>query len=145
MDYIELLEHSFNMEKETDINAQDSRLEYLADHVFDFTTYDSEMSGVLAKYAVQVCQALTYKATHDYIKSPENYRWYLIMCNMPFFRGRLDWGTSIRGAWWSHDEQQLSSCGIWSENQQITSMHFNAEEWQRFIQAVIKFAGPEMI
>ena len=48
MDYLKLLEHSYSVAVEQDECPPDSRLEWLGEQVFDFTTYDGEMSALLA-------------------------------------------------------------------------------------------------
>ena len=142
MDYKELLEHSYKVAAETFECAPESRLEYLGDHIFDFTTYDGEMSALFACKAVEVCAAINNKLTFDYINEPNDYRWFLLMCNMPFFAGRLEWGTSIRGAWWAHNGTTLSSYGLWSEGEQITDVTFITDsQWKEFIAAVIAFGA----
>lgn len=147
MDYKELLEHSFAI-----VNSEypsESRLEYLADNIFDFTTYDSGMSELFAAKAVEVCAAINDGKTFDYIEGAENYRWYLLMCNMPFFADKLEWGSSIRGAWWGASpgkQIELQSCGIWIGSEQWADpMMFGHEEWEKFIAAVIEFAAPELV
>lgn len=148
MDYKELLEHSYKVAAETFECAPESRLEYLGDHIFDFTTYDGEMSALFARKAVEVCAAINNQLTFDYIKEPNDYRWFLLMCNMPFFAERLEWGTSIRGAWWAGRpgrEIEFDSCGLWVCDKQLTdTLKFSADEWKRFIEAVIEFAHGEM-
>lgn len=148
MDYGELLEHSFNSELAISECPPQSRLEYLSDHIFNFTTYDSEMSEIFATKAVEVCIAINDSKTFEYIKEPENYKWFLLMCNMPFFEPRLEWGTSIRGAWWGarHDRPiELDSCGLWNGEEQIVeTLKFGYDEWRKFIAAMIEFASHEM-
>jgi hypothetical protein len=78
--------------------------------------------------------------TNEYIESsPENYRWHIIMCNMPFFANRIEWGTSIRGAWWKPDIT-LTSCGLWEDDKQIDTLEFSSDEWASFIHAVVHFS-----
>lgn len=149
MDYKDLLEQSFEVEKTQQGCPPESRLEYLGDSIFNFTTYDGEMSALFARKAVEVCTAINDGTTFDYIRADaENYRWYLLMCNMPFFAERLEWGTSIRGAWWGARpgrQIEFDSCGLWiSANQQIDTLKFSTEEWKRFIAAVTEFAQGEM-
>lgn len=148
MDYKQLLEHSYTMTAETVECRPETRLEYLGDHIFDFTTYDGDMSAQFAHKAVEVCAAVNDGTTFDYIKDAENYRWFLLMCNMPFFADKLEWGMSIRGAWWgaARGEQiEFQSCGLWDGDKQLYQpMKFKAEEWKVFIAAVIEFAAPEM-
>lgn len=56
------------------------------------------MSVLFARKAVEVCAAINDRQTFDYINDPNDYLWYLLMCNMPFFAERLECGISIRGA-----------------------------------------------
>lgn len=141
LDYKAFLEHSYANE---DYTGCDSRLEYLALHIFGFTTYDSEMDQLFARKAVEVCAAITHRTTFDYIEDPTNYTWYLVMCNMPFFANRIEWGTSIRGAWWD-SSQKIDSCGFYIDGKQVTDeQHMDDEDWERFMEAVIEFAAPEM-
>lgn len=136
----EMLEHSF-LQMQGFNGGEISRLEFLADYVFDFTTYDAEMSELFARKALEVCAAISDKRTFDYIKDAENYRWFLLMVNMPFFAGRLEWGSSIRGAWWVREDQMLESCGIWLGSEQALSLSLSNEEWLRFITALLQFSG----
>lgn len=148
MDYKELLEHSYKVSAETFECAPESRLEYLGDHIFDFTTYDGEMSVMFARKAVEVCAAINNSTTFDYIEEPNDYCWFLLMCNTPFFAERLEWGTSIRGAWWAGQrgrEIEFDSCGLWVGDEQLTeTLKFSADEWKQFIAAMIEFAHGEM-
>lgn len=144
-DYGALLEHSYQVERSFN-DGQLSRLEFLSRGIFEFTTYESEMDELFAAKAIEVCQAITDRRTFEYIDSRENRIWYLMMCNMPFFANRLEWGTSIRGAWWASCPGiilELDSCGLWIGEEQITEgLEFTPEEWERFIRAVIAFAEP---
>ena len=148
MDYKQLLEHSYVIEQQDTISyPPKNRLEYLSDHIFDFTTYDSAISCLFAQKAVEVCDAITNRTTFEYIKSTENYRWFLLMCNMPFFADKLDWGTSIRGAWWTEpsieDDIVIKSCGLHEGDRQLLELELSLEEWNSFIQAVVEFAQPD--
>ena len=123
---------------------QASRLEYLSDHIFDFTTYDSEIAKLFARKALEVCAAINDAKTFEYIKDADNYRWYLLMCNMPFFYPRLSWGGSIRGAWWdvpTHKEAiEFSTCGLFLDGEQITEpLTFTRDQWREFIAALLAF------
>ena len=145
MDYLELLKHSFTVETETSECPPSSRLDYLGDGVFDFITYESEMSELFAAKAVEVCAAINDSKTFDYIKDAEQRKWYLLMCNLPFFADRLEWGTSIRGAWWGGKpgkQIEFQSCSLWIGDEKCAdTMAFSRDEWRRFIAAVIDFAG----
>lgn len=153
-EYLKLLEHSFVCEQECSVTGVPvtSRLVYLSDNIFDFTTYDDDKSQLFTKRAVEVCEAINNKTTFDYIgdMEGENYMWFLLMCNMPFFTDKLNWGTSIRGAWWDaqpHTDNLivLESSGIYDEDEeQIPSMAFSVDQFREFMKAVVEFAKPEM-
>lgn len=141
--YTQLLNDSYKAVRDIYECPPESRLEYLSDHIFDFTTYDSEMSELFAKKSVEVSEAITNQSTIDYIRqSDENYRWYLLMCNMPFFYKKLDWGTSIRGAWWDHGVTfTIDTCGFFQDREQmIDPVQFTRDEWIEFIQAIVEFS-----
>ena len=105
-----------------------NRLQYLSDEIFDFVTYDSEMAELFSKKAVEVCKAITERKTFEYIEdNQENLIWYLMMCNTPFFLERIEWGTSVRGAWW-----------VGSTFQEV---EYESDEWERFVEAIIEFAN----
>jgi hypothetical protein len=147
MNYKDLLEHSYAVE--TRWASCETRLEFLANSIFGFTTYDGGMDELFARKAVEVCEALLKRKTMEYIKVNENYVWYLMMCNLPFFSKRIEWGTSIRGAWWQLDIRQpaeFESCGFWVGDKQLGHpLKFTNDEWDRFIAALIEFAAPEML
>jgi hypothetical protein len=139
MDYRPMLEESYAVVCDHS-GQQMTRLGYLADYIFDFTTYDSAMGELFASKALEVCEAVSDGKTFEYIEDPENYKWYLLMCNMPFFDGRLEWGTSIRGAWWDYGGTEFDTCGLWLNGKQITdTMKFSAPMWRDFIAALLSF------
>ena len=113
-------------------------------NIFDFTTYDGEIDIFFAKKAIEVCEAITNKTTFEYIRDKENYKWYLALCNMPFFQEKIDWGSSIRGAWWGiygDDTFKISSCGLWKNGEQVLDLELNEQQWFLFIGSMVKFAA----
>jgi hypothetical protein len=152
MDYDRLIEYSYNKHRELNAQEKDmSRLEYLGEYIFDFTTYDSDLSEFFAKKAIEICKALVDRTTYQYIDDPENCKWYTIICHMPFFSERINWGGSIRGAWWDHREHyEASNYGLYDEKadgrsyQQMGELHFTRDEWIAFVTALINFAKVEM-
>jgi len=121
----------------------ENKLEFLADDIFDFTTYDPNASAEFAQRAVEVCEAINTITTFEYIKDNQQYKWFLIMCNMPFFKDRIDWGTSIRGAWWDSGRQDkftLQTHAMFDGENHIENPTFTRDEWFQFITAVVAFA-----
>lgn len=140
MNYSELLKYSYAVERARSECPPESPLEYLGESIFDFTTYDGKMSELFAAQAIEVCDAISAGATFDYIKNAHNYRWYLLMVNMPFFVPKIEWGGSVRGAWWQHDIR-FSSCGLWCGDDQISDeLRFTQEAWKGFMEAVSNFS-----
>jgi hypothetical protein len=146
-DYRRMLEEGHALTDEMQSEGRTSRLDYLGDYIFDFTTYESEYSELFARKALEVCAAISDGKTFEYIKVPENRLWYLLMVNMPFFADKLEWGTSIRGAWWGeppHSKIKFDSCGLWLDGKQLYEpMEFTREQWQEFIAAVVEFGLKE--
>jgi len=138
MDYLKLLNYSFQTERSFR-EYPISRLEYLADYIFDCLTEDGEVSELFARKAIEVENSITSKTTFNYIQNPDDYRWFLIMCNFPFFSSRIDYGTSVRGAWWK-DGITLQSCGLWEGEDQLTELKFSDKEWKEFMMAVSEFS-----
>ena len=138
-DYRRMLEEGLN---ESDLNEPLNRLEYLGDYIFDFKTYDAEMTELFVGKALEVCAAISGSKTFEYINDAENYRWFLLMCNMPFFARRLNWGTSIRGSWWdtsTPNATEFNTCGLWLDGEQLTSLRLSTDQWQEFIAALLDF------
>lgn len=84
--------------EELDRDNKLSKVEFVGEWIFDFTTYEDEFIRKLTTQAVLVANNITNCTTFElYNEDPET---YLTMINMPFFKNRVEWGTSIRGAWW---------------------------------------------
>lgn len=147
-EWLELLWHSHLHEDSMEAD-QTSRLEYLAKAVFGIWTYDGEKDEEFAGRAVEVALTISNKTTFDYIKEPGQYRWYLLLCHFPFFADRIEWGCSIRGAWWrSYEGIKFQSCSLWeispkSQTQLHEEMTFDEKGWQAFIDAVCEYAQGE--
>lgn len=84
-----------------------NKMAFIGSYIFDFTTYDGNIDELFAMKMIEVIDCILNSTTFDYQNKEENYINYLTMVNMPFLKDKLDWGTSIRGAWF--DEYGLSS------------------------------------
>lgn len=154
MNYLKLLEDGFRNIQEYE-SSKMSRLEYLGDEIFGFITYDSEMSELFARKAIEVARAITERTTFEYIDSAfrdsdtdiSNYSWFLLMLNFDFFKDRTNWGTSIRGAWWDMGRKPnvFESSGLYDGDDQVLKLVFaEKEEWMEFVKAILDFAAPEL-
>jgi hypothetical protein len=142
MNYGQLLEHSYYLAEACD-DSKMARLDFLGDEVFNFTTYDGNISALFAEKALEVCKAITEGKTFDYQKDEDNYKWYLLMCNMPFFNNKLEWGASIRGAWWEHGAEFEINETYWmynKEGEQVgESVKIGRDDFIEFIKAMVDF------
>lgn len=140
-DWPALLAHSYARSRD-DCCPPETPRQFLAVHVFQFTTYDDAADELLGQKAIEVCEAITTNTTFKYA-CDENYLWYLTMVNMPFFGGRLTWGTSIRGAMWESPMPSFHTCGFYEGWNQITDpIEFKTrDEWLAFITAVVAFGS----
>lgn len=146
MDYLKLFEDGYAETRKNLGHIIENRLEYLGEIFFNFTTYDGDMAALFATKALEVCRAITYGRTYEYIReSEENHKWFLIMCNMPFFQGKLSWGGSIRGAWWEY-EITFGCLGLWDGDEQISQdLFFKKPDWERFMTALFQFADTKEV
>ncbi len=144
MNYIKLLENSYQLAQVLE-GYKFSRLAFLGEQIFGFTTYDSEAYELFGRKALEVCTAINDSETFQYQKKDKkDYNWYLIMVNMPFFTNKLEWGGSIRGAWWDlygDNLFEIDSCGLWEDDEQLLSIKFNSEQWPDFIKAMNEFVA----
>lgn len=100
-----------------------TRHEFLSSDIFGFVTYDSDADKVFSRVAVTLAEAINNNrgiGGHTDMN--------LLMVNMPFFADRIEWGTSIRSAFWASRVKDL-------EGNEIT-----AEEWREIVSEIIEFA-----
>jgi len=92
----------------------DSKIEFAGSHIFEFTTYHGAMDEIIACMMLEVIDAILNRTTFKYIGDIDvnnpDYLNYLLMVNMPFLIGKIDWGGSIQGAWF--DEYRKESYPI---------------------------------
>lgn len=118
--YIEILDTEYQSSKHTEC-APDSKVEFLGQSVFGFTTDDGEIDLLFSQKMIDVINVILNNTNYQYIKSRKNYLNYLTMVNMPFLQDKLDYGTSIRGAWFDdYSEYTISSCNIQIPKMELT-------------------------
>lgn len=99
MDYKSELDRAYAQAKETWGCPPKNKIEFVGNEIFDLTCYDSEVDEMLGSKMLEVIECILNNKTFDYQQtSRQNYINYLIMVNMPFMKDKLNWGTSIRGA-----------------------------------------------
>lgn len=132
-DYLELLEKGYTSFISWYGDA--SKYTYLSSYVFEFTTYDSFMDELLVTKAMEVAMSINSQTNFTYIENEENYKWYIIIVNMYPFCQLLEWGASVRGAWWSYNSKiKFPTIQLDDKNYEMTR-----EDWINLIYAVDKF------
>lgn len=98
MDVKEIYKKSY--EEFVESGAVRSKKEWLSSEVFGFATYDPELDRLFTKKIIEVCKAILNKTTFEYIwEDEQNYITYITVCQLFVHCDWIDWGTSIRGAW----------------------------------------------
>jgi hypothetical protein len=105
-DYMKMLDEGHAVAMQLNYDEEISRLAFLGDYIFNFTTYDDEISEVFAKDMLEVIEVIMGGRNFEYLKNRSNYLKYLTMVNMPFLKDKIEWGTSVRGAWLNDYEQE---------------------------------------
>lgn len=99
MDYPRMLEESYQEYTYGCFNCEPpSKLNFIATQVFLIWTYDSAIEEKMGLEFLKVCDVITKRQNFQFIESEENYELYLRTVSYPFFEGKIDWGSSIRGA-----------------------------------------------
>jgi len=106
------------------------KMAFLGNTIFNFTTYDDEMDAILAQGMIEVCESILDRTTFEYVKDKNNHMRYIIMINMPFLAEKIDWGVSVRGAWFDMWSEYEEDCG---------RIVIEKEEIEDFIREMIKW------
>lgn len=142
MNYLDLLKENFKTLQYIDDGLEP--YEYLSNYIFDFITYDRDGANMMGEEALSVCLAITDKRIFDYIEDKDNYKKYLNYVNSNFFIDKLDWGTSIRCAWWDLYEDKEFEINSW-DGEQIFTLKFKENEWDLFVYAMRDFVQSQLV
>lgn len=126
-----------------------SKYEWASRNIFDLITYDEHIDEVLVKYCLIVLDTILYRTTYEFIKSEDNYIVYIVVCQLLNEFGWIDWGTSIRGAWFNDSSiciRPILKEYNWFEyedgkpvNKSISPVYFNSDN----VNALIEFITDE--
>lgn len=77
-----------------------NKYRWAARKVFGLITYDDELDEKIVKKILTVCKIILNHATYEYIHTDEtNYKIYILVCQLLNHKNWINWGSSIRGAW----------------------------------------------
>ena len=84
-----------------------TKYEWLSENVFDLTTYDNSLNELFGKKIFEVCKAILDGTTFEYISMDQShYITYILVCQILKSFNWIEWGSSIRGAWF--EEQHFN-------------------------------------
>ncbi|PBG28827.1 hypothetical protein BGU81_06825 [Clostridioides difficile] len=67
--------------------------------LFGIITYDERLDIEFGKSIIEVMKSIQSRNNFDYIKNKKKYRQYILIANLLASNGWVEWGSSIRGAW----------------------------------------------
>lgn len=112
----------------THFNDHRSKYEWAAGNVFDLTTYDGWLDELFVKHILEVCKVILDRTNFEYIKDEHNYVRYILVCQLLNDFRWIEWGTSIRGAWFQEEYFKP-----WGSDTVIKSRPIlNEYEWSEF-------------
>lgn len=104
-----------------------SKYEWAADYIFDLTTYDADLDEKFVKDILEVCEVIADRYNFEYIEKNDNYTKYILVCQLLDHFKWIDWGTSIRGAWFdnlSNDRKDiLEEYPIWFRDEKTGALN----------------------
>lgn len=83
---------------------------FVCDEVFNWSTYDDDLSIDFGEIFIQVCQVINSNLWIEYIKDKSRYKLFIMVANQLDKLGAIEWGTSIRSCWF-----QFSDDSKWTD------------------------------
>jgi hypothetical protein len=89
-----------------------TKYDWAASRIFDLVTYDPSLDEYFVKTILEVCKVILEKRNYDYIRNKDQYLIYILVCQMLDNFNWINWGTSIRGAWFEATHHIIESKDI---------------------------------
>jgi hypothetical protein len=105
MDVIELYRKEYAFETKV-IQEGSTKYTWAATQVFELTTYDISLDELFVKKIIEVCKAILEGRTFEYIRDESQYVTYILVCQLLERLNWIEWGTSIRGAWFEESHEK---------------------------------------
>lgn len=132
------------------IDDEATKYQWVGNEVFDLVTYDSALDELFAKYIIEICKAILDRRTFDYCSSSditEDYVKYILVCQKLEALNWINWGTSIRGAWFDagKDAKPILDRIIDIERHGVDSIPFSIDNLKALIEFVEEGENDERI
>ena len=117
-----------------------TKYEWIAGDVFNLTTYDGSLDELFTTKIIEVCKVILNRENFDYIRDDTNYIPYILVCQVLKNLNWIEWGTSIRGAWFERQcrDQCLSEPILkhWTQEDGWMEIPFTIENLKALIEFV---------
>lgn len=87
------------------------KLSFLTD-IFGVVTYDSGLDIKFGSDILEVMEVIAKRDNFEYIKNVKNYIKFILVANIFYSYDWIEWGSSIRGCWFSPYNQHNISNGL---------------------------------
>ncbi|AUR91587.1 hypothetical protein NVP1161O_145 [Vibrio phage 1.161.O._10N.261.48.C5] len=145
--YKTLIENGYKYWLEWGCRDSETKYNFLADAIFDICTYENLYSAKMAEEFLEVCVAIANGKTFDMISTEAGNALYLRTINYDFFQTKIEWGCSIRGAWWDWKIKIESCYLINGKGEQVLELNLEqgikSGEMHSFVQALFDFVEKE--
>lgn len=85
-----------------EIGVKNIKCAFLSDAIFGLTTYDIGLDIEFGKYILEIMEVISNKTNFEYIKyEGDDYKKFILVANILDKYNWIEWGTSIRGCWFS--------------------------------------------
>jgi hypothetical protein len=108
-----------------DCTPKQMKAAWVSSSIFGIATYDDNLDVEFGEAILDVMRAINDGRTFEYIveNNGANYRKYILVCNWLEKRKMINWGTSIRGAWFDY----------WSKVQICDGVDFTKENLESLL------------
>ena len=110
------------------------KYEWAANYIFELITYDAALDEKFVKDIIEVCKVIIDKRNYDYIKDDNNYIKYILVCQLLDRFQWINWGTSIRGAWFELSKTPDSKVILEKLSNNTEEVHFSHNNLKTLIE-----------
>lgn len=83
---------------------QEFRRDFIIEQLFNLATYDTHISSIFNESLIEVMRVIYERRNFEYIKDEKNYIKFILVANKLDEYNMIEWGTSIRGCWFTFKE-----------------------------------------
>lgn len=119
--FIKILEDQYN-----DYKLCENKSHFLSSVIFDLRTYDDDIDNMFCNIMIDVIKCIVNRTNLSY--QQDNYVAYLSIVNTHFLSDKLEWGTSIRTAWFD-EYKEYDVNGIIIKRNEINTFMIDLIKW----------------